>query len=129
MANARSVASSVESKAVLARAKLSAADAGCPVGSAEASSPSPDRATRADVILQGVEQALTDPQGLPGRPWYRHLIYAPGYYTGYSVKTIPGVREAIEQRDWAEADVQIGRVAKALAALIVEIDKATSTTL
>ena len=60
------------------------------------------------------ERLLTDDAGLPNRPWFRHLIYAPGFYTGYGVKTIPGVREAIEQKRWAEADTQIARVAKAL---------------
>jgi len=53
------------------------------------------------------ERRLTDAAGLPGRPWFRHMIYAPGFYTGYGVKTIPGVREAIEQRRWQEADEQI----------------------
>ncbi|MEJ2083598.1 MAG: transferrin receptor-like dimerization domain-containing protein, partial [Acidobacteriota bacterium] len=53
------------------------------------------------------ERALTRTQGLTGRPWYRHYIYAPGFYTGYGVKTLPGVREAIEQRQWEEADQQI----------------------
>ena len=51
--------------------------------------------------------------GLPDRPWYRHVIYAPGLYTGYGVKTIPGVREAIEQKRWQEADQQIQRVGRA----------------
>ena len=60
------------------------------------------------------ERKLTSPEGLPGRPWFRHLIYAPGQYTGYDVKTIPGVREAIEQKKWREADQQIGRAANAL---------------
>jgi len=60
------------------------------------------------------EQALTAPDGLPGRPWYRHLIYAPGFYTGYGVKTIPGVREAIEEHQWARADSQIVRVGTVL---------------
>jgi N-acetylated-alpha-linked acidic dipeptidase len=67
------------------------------------------------------ERALTSPQGLPGRPWYRHLIYAPGLYTGYGVKTVPGVREAIEQHQWTEADAQIvraGEVLQAEAALV-----------
>ena len=45
--------------------------------------------------------------GLPRRPWYRHAIYAPGFYTGYGVKTLPGIREAIEQRSWKEAQEQI----------------------
>ena len=49
-------------------------------------------------LLLGAERALTDPAGLPGRPWYRHLLYAPGIYTGYGAKTLPGVREALEQR-------------------------------
>src|SRR5215467_4137197 len=53
------------------------------------------------------ERRLTSTDGLPGRPWYKHLIYAPGFYTGYDVKTIPGVREAIEQKKWKEADQQI----------------------
>ncbi len=61
-----------------------------------------------------VEQTLTDPTGLPNRPWYRNLIYAPGYYTGYGVKTLPGVREAIEQKDWKQADAQIIRAAAAI---------------
>ena len=60
------------------------------------------------------EQALTDAAGLPNRPWYRNLIYAPGYYTGYGVKTLPGVREAIEQKDWKQADAQIVRASAAI---------------
>ncbi len=61
-------------------------------------------------LLQS-ERKLTSPDGLPGRPWFRHMIYAPGFYTGYGVKTIPGVREAIEQKKWKEAEEQIVRVA------------------
>ncbi len=60
------------------------------------------------------ERMLLDDRGLPDRPWFRHLIDAPGYYTGYGVKTIPGVREAIEQKQWKEADIQIVRVSEAL---------------
>lgn len=60
------------------------------------------------------ERRLTDTAGLPNRPWYRHMIYAPGFYTGYGVKTLPGVREAIEQKRWAEVDAQMARLAKAL---------------
>jgi N-acetylated-alpha-linked acidic dipeptidase len=60
------------------------------------------------------ERQLIDPAGLPRRPWYRHLLYAPGFYTGYAVKTMPGVREAIEQKEYSDADTEIGRVAKAL---------------
>ena len=62
------------------------------------------------------ERKLTDEAGLPNRPWYRHTIYAPGFYTGYGVKTMPGVREAIEQKRWAEAEAQIRRVSGVLEA-------------
>ncbi len=61
-----------------------------------------------------VERALTLKDGLPSRPWYEHQIYAPGLYTGYGVKTLPAVRESIEQKQWAEADLQIARVGKVL---------------
>jgi len=64
-------------------------------------------------LLQS-ERKLTSSEGLPRRPWFQHLIYAPGAYTGYGVKTIPGVREAIEQKKWKEADEQIVRAANAL---------------
>jgi N-acetylated-alpha-linked acidic dipeptidase len=64
-------------------------------------------------LLQA-ERALTSEEGLPGRPWYRHMIYAPGFYTGYGVKTMPGPREAIEQHQWANIDHEIGKVAGAL---------------
>jgi N-acetylated-alpha-linked acidic dipeptidase len=60
------------------------------------------------------ERQLSHEAGLPRRSWYRHLLYAPGFYTGYSVKTMPGVREAMEQRDFAEAEREIVRVADAL---------------
>ena len=60
------------------------------------------------------ERALTSTEGLKNRPWYVHLLYAPGFYTGYGVKTIPGVREAIEQGQWQDADREIGRAAVAL---------------
>lgn len=56
--------------------------------------------------LYQAEQQLLG-RGLPRRPWYRHSIYAPGFYTGYGVKTLPGIREAIEQDDWKEAQQQI----------------------
>ena len=60
------------------------------------------------------ERKLTNEDGLPRRPWYKHLLYAPGIYTGYDVKTVPSVREGIEQKRYAEAEQEIGRVAKAL---------------
>jgi N-acetylated-alpha-linked acidic dipeptidase len=60
------------------------------------------------------ERKLTSPEGLPRRPWMEHLIYAPGWYTGYSAKTMPGPREAIEERRYADANVEIARVAHAI---------------
>lgn len=65
-------------------------------------------------LLIESERKLTSAGGLPGRPWFKHLIYAPGSYTGYAVKTIPGVREAIEQKKWQEAETEIARAARAL---------------
>jgi len=72
------------------------------------------------------ERRLTDPAGLPGRPWFKHQIYAPGIYTGYSAKTIPGVREAIEQKQWQEAETQIVRVSKILADETALIEEAAA---
>ena len=77
-----------------------------------------------NITLRQSERALTTTAGLPRRPWYRHLIYAPGFYTGYGVKTLPGVREAIEQRHWKEADEQITFAAQALQAETEVIAKA-----
>jgi N-acetylated-alpha-linked acidic dipeptidase len=70
------------------------------------------------------ERKLTNPEGLPRRPWYRHLLYAPGIYSGYGVKTVPGVREGIEQKRYAEAEQEIVRVAKALEDEAALIDSA-----
>jgi N-acetylated-alpha-linked acidic dipeptidase len=70
--------------------------------------------TNVNQKLMESERRLTDDAGLPRRPWYKHMIYAPGVYTGYGVKTMPGVREAIEQKRWPEADAEIVRVAKVL---------------
>ena len=60
--------------------------------------------------LMESERLMTSDAGLPGRPWFKHMIYAPGFYTGYGVKTLPGVREAIEQGDWKLAESEIARV-------------------
>jgi N-acetylated-alpha-linked acidic dipeptidase len=60
------------------------------------------------------ERKLTNTDGLPNRPWFKHQIYAPGFYTGYSAKTMPAVREAIEQKQWKQADDGIAVVAKVL---------------
>ena len=72
------------------------------------------------------ERALTDDQGLPGRPWFKHMLYAPGFYTGYGVKTIPAVREAIEQKQWKLANDQILRVGGVLEREAAAIDAASN---
>lgn len=65
-------------------------------------------------LLYNAEQHLLSEKGLPMRPWYKHTIYAPGYYTGYGVKTMPGIREAIEENKWDEAQKQINIAANVL---------------
>jgi N-acetylated-alpha-linked acidic dipeptidase len=71
------------------------------------------------------ERRLTDPAGLPRRPWYKHMIYAPGVYTGYAPKTMPGIREGIELRHWQEADAEIVRVANVLQSEAALLDTAS----
>lgn len=65
------------------------------------------------LLMQG-EHKLTTPEGLPGRFWYKHELYAPGVYTGYEAKAIPAVREALEQKQWKQAEEAAMRVAKVL---------------
>ncbi|MBS1565721.1 MAG: M28 family peptidase [Bacteroidetes bacterium] len=75
---------------------------------------SADARSKLNKKLYHAEQLLLSETGLPRRPWYRHTIYAPGFYTGYGVKTLPGIREAIEQRNWKEAQQQIDIAAAAI---------------
>jgi N-acetylated-alpha-linked acidic dipeptidase len=79
-----------------------------------------------DVALMQTERAMTREQGLPRRPWFKHQIYAPGFYTGYGVKTLPAIREAIEQRDWSEAEQQITVVSETITQIAAAIDRATA---
>ena len=67
-----------------------------------------------NAILQKTEQQFITEEGLPRRPWFKHQLYAPGFYTGYGVKTLPGIREALEQRNWEEANDQMTILAKTL---------------
>lgn len=71
------------------------------------------------------ERALMRDQGLPRRDWFKHQIYAPGFYTGYGVKTLPAIREAIEQRNWKEAAEQIVIVARVIEGFADEVERAT----
>ena len=82
--------------------------------------------TALDRQLQGMEQDLLYADGLPGRPWFKHMISAPGLYTGYGAKTLPGVREAIDQQQWDTANQYVGLVAGVLDKFSAELDKATA---
>ncbi len=77
-------------------------------------------------LLYTSERLLTRDEGLDGRPWYKHHIYAPGFYTGYGVKTIPGVREAIEQRVYEKVEPQIEIAAGVLNNMAERIEQVTS---
>lgn len=79
-----------------------------------------------NALLKDMERSLTREHGLPGRPWYRHHIYAPGFYTGYGVKTLPGVTEAIEQRKYSEVNEQVGILADILSGFTENIEKAVT---
>jgi N-acetylated-alpha-linked acidic dipeptidase len=96
------------------------------VGKAWAAGVAP--ATLADVNhkLAQAEHALTSDEGVLRRTWYKHMIDAPGVYSGYGAKTVPGVREAIEQRHWDEASSEIVRVAKVLDAETALINSAAA---
>ena len=84
------------------------------------------RRARLNRLLQGMEQKLTDARGLPGREWYRHFVYAPGLLTGYGVKTLPGVREAIDANRWDEAAAYIPITAAVLMRYCDALDQATA---
>ena len=72
--------------------------------------------------MRKIEQTMGRPEGLPGeREWYRHQIYAPGFYTGYGVKTLPGIREALEQGQWETAEEQVGVVGEVFRAVTGQI--------
>ncbi len=74
----------------------------------------PEALARVNALLVRSERVLLAPEGLPRRPWFRHLLYAPGVYAGYGARTMPGPREAIELKRYSEADGEIARVARAL---------------
>jgi N-acetylated-alpha-linked acidic dipeptidase len=98
-----------------------------------------DRALRSDVqsgglpadltplntLLYQSERALLSQAGLPRREWFKHQIYAPGFYTGYGVKTLPGVREAIEQKNWSEASAQVKVISETFERMSSQIEAAT----
>ena len=87
----------------------------------------PAKLAEVNRLLYTTERAFRYDAGLPRREWFKHLAYAPGFYTGYGVKTLPGVREGIEQKQWAEARQYITIDAKAIDAFASQVDRATQT--
>jgi N-acetylated-alpha-linked acidic dipeptidase len=79
---------------------------------------------RVNQALLGSERAWLIDAGLPGRPFYKHQLVAPGTYTGYSAKTLPGVREAADAGRWDEANAQVGVLAGAIRAVTAKVDEA-----
>jgi len=75
-------------------------------------------------LLYQSERKLLAEAGLPRREWFKHQIYAPGFYTGYGVKTLPGVREALEQKNWAEAAEEVGVISGTIDAMSAQIEAA-----
>ena len=90
----------------------------------ESDSISPDQLRGINDAVEHVERTFTLDDGLPERPWYRHQLYAPGLLTGYSAKTLPGVREAMESKDWRQARQQAGRLERALRNTVSSVDDA-----
>ena len=86
----------------------------------------PATRARLNATLRDIDQLLLDPKGLPSRPWYKNLVYAPGKFTGYGAKTLPGVREAIEERRFADAAEYAGRTGTVLANYAARLDAATA---
>jgi N-acetylated-alpha-linked acidic dipeptidase len=86
----------------------------------------PQKAKALNALLKDMERFLTREHGLPRRPWFKHHVYAPGFYTGYGVKTLPGVREAIEQGNFEEVNEQIEILEEVLLLFSANIEKAVS---
>ncbi|HEX4303984.1 MAG TPA: transferrin receptor-like dimerization domain-containing protein [Rhizomicrobium sp.] len=87
---------------------------------------SPEKRAALGTMMRDIDQTLLNPAGLPGRPWFLNMIYAPGRLTGYGAKTLPGVRESIEDRHWSDADKYAALTAAALNAYSDRLDKATA---
>ena len=93
---------------------------------AKGASLAPAARARLNKTLLGIDQELLIPEGLPGRPWYKHALYAPGRFTGYGAKTLPGVREAIEERRFADANLYATRTAAALDRFSARLEAASA---
>ena len=84
----------------------------------------PEARAKLNAALRDIDQTLLIPEGLPGREWYKHALYAPGRFTGYGAKSLPGVREAVEERRFADANVYAGRTAAAIDRFAARLDAA-----
>ena len=84
----------------------------------------PAARAKLNAALRDIDQTLLIPEGLPGRNWYKHALYAPGRFTGYGAKTLPGVREAVEERRFADANLYAGRTAAAIERFAARLDMA-----
>ena len=105
-------------------ASARAFDAAYAAALAEPGRLTPARAASVNALLGTAERTLLGEPGLPGRPWYRHMVYAPGLYTGYGAKTLPAVREAVEERHFAEVAESVTTTAAALDAYRRALDAA-----
>ena len=106
----------------VARLLKSAAEYKSKVGTSPASL-KPEIRAQLNTAAIGLERTLTRAEGLPGRPWFKHQVYAPGLYTGYGVKTLPAIREALELRQWTQAAEQVDVVARTLDGLSAELER------
>ncbi|MEW6337671.1 MAG: M28 family peptidase [Acidobacteriota bacterium] len=93
---------------------------------ASGATPASEAAAALDRRLMAAERAFTRPEGLPGRPWYRHFVLAPGVYAGYGVRTLPVPREALEQRRFAEVDPGVVVTARAIEAYAAAVEHAAA---
>ena len=108
------------------KASAAAYDVAYAAAAAAGFKPQADKLDSLNRDLQGMEQGLLYSGGLPTRPWFKHMVYAAGLYTGYGAKTLPGVREAIEEQQWDTATQYINVVADTLNRYSGELDKATA---
>jgi N-acetylated-alpha-linked acidic dipeptidase len=104
-------------------ASAKAYDAACAQNGARLA---PAARMRVASLMQTIDQTLAPAVGLPERTWFKNLIYAPGRYTGYGAKTLPGLTEAIEEERWADANAYARFTADALNAYSARLDQATA---
>lgn len=94
---------------------------------AKGASLTPAARAKLNAALRDIDQTLLIPEGLPGRTWYKHALYAPGRFTGYGAKTLPGVREAVEERRFADANLYAARTAAAIERFATRLDTARAS--